>query len=301
MDTSANLPVTEPSDVPEVSDALATARLLWAQGLAIESVRWIQRAAESAEVAGNDLRAVSLARAAADLRAEVSESSEPPPTPNAHTAALPPYDEFTESTIVDSPASSLSRLAAQHNGQSAEAPAPTPSVRPATAAPPPPPPPPPPLAPPPTSAPSLAPAASVAAAPTASVAPPTTPAPAPSAAVSVAPVVAVAPPAAVAAQVPVAASAPPASIPAAAPLLTPPSAPPPPLPPPVAVTAAVTPAAPEVRPIAPAQHQALRVCVLPASDGARELTVRLLDAGEPVPDGASEALLVALDPNTALV
>jgi hypothetical protein len=141
-DISTNLPRTEASDVAEVSLALETARALWSKGLPLESVRWIQRAAENAESAGNDLRAVSLARAAADLRAEVSVASEPAGAKN-EAAALTPYDDFTESTIVDSPASSLARVALQSSVQIAEMPsspptqssviaapaAPTPSAR----------------------------------------------------------------------------------------------------------------------------------------------------------------------------
>jgi hypothetical protein len=120
-DISTNLPLTEASDAAEVSLALETARALWAKGQVLESVRWIQRAAENAESSGNDLRAVALARAAADLRAEVSVHSEPPPAaPKTDAAALAPYDDFTESTIVDSPASSLARVALQSSVQIAE-------------------------------------------------------------------------------------------------------------------------------------------------------------------------------------
>ena len=54
-DLSTNLPLTEASDAAEVSLALETARALWAKGLALESVRWIHRAAENAESAGNDV------------------------------------------------------------------------------------------------------------------------------------------------------------------------------------------------------------------------------------------------------
>jgi hypothetical protein len=84
-------------------------------------VRWIQRAAENAESSGNDLRAVTLARAAADLRAEVSVASEPPGRMN-EAAALTPYDDFTEQTIVDSPATALARQSLQSGVQIAEAP-----------------------------------------------------------------------------------------------------------------------------------------------------------------------------------
>jgi len=114
--------------------ALETARALWSKGQGLESVRWIQRAAENAESAGNDLRAVMLARAAADLRAEVSVASEPPGALN-EAAALTPYDDFTEQTIVDSPASSLARVSLQSGVQIAEMPAEPPTKSSVTAVP----------------------------------------------------------------------------------------------------------------------------------------------------------------------
>jgi hypothetical protein len=118
---SPNLPRAEAGDVAEVELALETARALWRSGQKSESVRWIQRAAESAEAAGNDLRALALARAAADLRAEVNVASEPPGSMN-EAAALTPYDDFTEQTIVDSPATSLARASLQSGVQIAEIP-----------------------------------------------------------------------------------------------------------------------------------------------------------------------------------
>jgi hypothetical protein len=117
---SPNLPRAEAGDAAEVALALETARALWTKGQGLESVRWIQRAAENAESTGDDLRAVSLARAAADLRAEVSVGSEPPGAMN-EAAALTPYDDFSESTIVDSPATSLARASLQSGVQIAEA------------------------------------------------------------------------------------------------------------------------------------------------------------------------------------
>ena len=117
---SPNLPRAEAGDAAEVAAALETARALWSNGQGLESVRWIQRAAENAESSGNDLRAVTLARAAADLRAEFSVGSEPPGRLN-EAAALTPYDDFSESTIVDSPATSLARASLQSGVQIAEA------------------------------------------------------------------------------------------------------------------------------------------------------------------------------------
>lgn len=119
---SPNLPRAEAGDAAEVAAALETARALWSNGQGLESVRWIQRAAENAESSGNDLRAVALARAAADLRAEFSVGSEPPGRMN-EAAALTPYDDFSESTIVDSPATSLARASLQSGVQIAEVPA----------------------------------------------------------------------------------------------------------------------------------------------------------------------------------
>lgn len=113
------MPKAEAGDAAEVALALETARALWAKGQGLESVRWIQRAAENAESAGNDLRAVNLARAAADLRAEVRVGSEPPGAMN-EAAALTPYDDFSEQTIVDSPATSLARQSLQSGVQIAE-------------------------------------------------------------------------------------------------------------------------------------------------------------------------------------
>lgn len=118
---SPNMPRAEDNDASEVALALETARALWLKGQSLESVRWIQRAAEGAEVSGDDLRALALARAAADLRAEVNVASEPPGAMN-EAAALTPYDDFTEQTIVDSPATSLQRASLQSGVQIAEVP-----------------------------------------------------------------------------------------------------------------------------------------------------------------------------------
>jgi hypothetical protein len=119
---SPNLPRAETGDAAEVALALETARALWSKGQGLESVRWIQRAAENAESSGDDLRAVTLARAAADLRAEVRVGSEPPGAMN-EAAALTPYDDFSEQTIVDSPATSLARASLQTGVQIADGPA----------------------------------------------------------------------------------------------------------------------------------------------------------------------------------
>lgn len=127
MTFSPNLPAAEAEDAADVALALETARSLWAKGQGLESVRWIQRAAQGAESAGNDLRAVSLARAAADLRAEVSVASEPPGAMN-EGVALMPYDDFSEQTIVDSPVTAMTRQALQSGVHISDAPRASPRV-----------------------------------------------------------------------------------------------------------------------------------------------------------------------------
>ena len=196
---SPNLPRAEAGDAAEVAAALETARALWSNGQGLESVRWIQRAAENAESSGNDLRAVSLARAAADLRAEFSVGSEPPGRMN-EAAALTPYDDFSESTIVDSPATSLARASLQSGVQIAEAPA---------------------------------------------------------GPVTKSSVMLVSPPAAA--------------------------------------------TAPAVAAARVAQHQAVRVAIISGDPTTRQLSVQVLGEGESAPAGATEALLVSLDPQRKLL
>lgn len=60
-------------------------------------------------------------------------------------------------------------------------------------------------------------------------------------------------------------------------------------------------AASPVRSVTAAQHQTLRVCVIGAGTGARELSVRVLNEGETAPAGAIEALLVSLDSKARLL
>jgi hypothetical protein len=62
-----SLPTSQPSDSSDVQVALATAQSLWGQDPR-EALRWLRKAAEGAADAGDDLRSVQLARAAADLR-----------------------------------------------------------------------------------------------------------------------------------------------------------------------------------------------------------------------------------------
>ena len=60
--------------------AIETARALFRTGERLDALRWLRRAAERAEEAGDDVRSVSLARSAADLSTEL-QSVPPPPVP----------------------------------------------------------------------------------------------------------------------------------------------------------------------------------------------------------------------------
>ncbi len=70
MEGSA-FPVSTEQDDEQVTTALDTASALWTRGDAREALRWLRRAAEMAGEAGDDWRAVQLARAAADLSSEL--------------------------------------------------------------------------------------------------------------------------------------------------------------------------------------------------------------------------------------
>jgi hypothetical protein len=129
---SPNFPNSEPSDPESVVLALETAQALWLRQDRVEAVRWIRRAAENAAEAGEDARAVVLARAAADLMSQTKMRSEPP-RPLDEAAALAPYDDFNEKTIVDFPATTIARQSMQSGVQISELVSRrTPSYRPAT-------------------------------------------------------------------------------------------------------------------------------------------------------------------------
>jgi hypothetical protein len=87
-------PAPEPTDSDDVALALETARALEAQGESGEAARWLRRAADQADQEGNDLRVVTLARAAADLTSPTSgsmpRSIQPPPPKPPPWSAPPP-------------------------------------------------------------------------------------------------------------------------------------------------------------------------------------------------------------------
>ena len=78
----------EPTDSEDVVSALETADIFWTKGDADEAMRWLKRAAESASDAGNDDRALAIARTVADLKTAPVRAVEAPTT--AHKLSRPP-------------------------------------------------------------------------------------------------------------------------------------------------------------------------------------------------------------------
>ena len=80
---TAPFPEPQPGDPEDVAWTLQTAGTMWARGDVHEAVRWLRRAAEAAGDSGHDMRAVMLAKTAADLTAELQlPPSIPPPAPS---------------------------------------------------------------------------------------------------------------------------------------------------------------------------------------------------------------------------
>lgn len=93
-------PIAE--DPEAVVTALETAAVFGAQGDAQEALRWVRRAAEAASDDGNDLRALALARTAADLSSELQQASNPPQAateeaPSPESAEATPQQDEEES------------------------------------------------------------------------------------------------------------------------------------------------------------------------------------------------------------
>jgi hypothetical protein len=71
---------TDPSDLV---DALEVARNLWGKGETADAIRWVRRAVEAADDAGNFERMGALARVAAELTDQTIARSNPPPVPTS--------------------------------------------------------------------------------------------------------------------------------------------------------------------------------------------------------------------------
>lgn len=127
----ANL-IPDPSDSEDVVSALETADVFWTKGDADEAMRWLKRAAESASDAGNDARALAIARSVADLKSAPSRGAEAPSTSAKISRPPPP-----PSAVKAPPPPSAVRSGAQETSEVRRAPPslPTPSVAPGDAGP----------------------------------------------------------------------------------------------------------------------------------------------------------------------
>lgn len=81
------IPSSERSDPEPVRSSLAQAHADFERGEVREALKHLRRAAEGADDAGSELRAVALARAAADLATEVGASLTPAPATAAPSTA----------------------------------------------------------------------------------------------------------------------------------------------------------------------------------------------------------------------
>lgn len=82
------LPKAKQDDTDDVRWALETAHAVWAQGDQRGALSWVSRAAESAAEAGADMRAVELAKGAAELRAKIDGKGPVPPAAAPEPAAV---------------------------------------------------------------------------------------------------------------------------------------------------------------------------------------------------------------------
>src|SRR5882672_1460458 len=93
MDTNIDLPAATATDPSDVVLALETAHALWRNGDSKDALKWLRRAAETAEAEGDDMRALSLARAAAELSDlfPMQPSAPPPPVSISVAPAPSPF------------------------------------------------------------------------------------------------------------------------------------------------------------------------------------------------------------------
>jgi hypothetical protein len=131
-DLNLQFPEPEANDADDVVLALETAGALWKRGDAQEGIRWLRRAAEAAEESGDDLRAVALARAAADFASgdtgRRTKDSQPPEPRQRRLPEAPPLAKRSSPTAV-------SKAAVAPLESSQELPAPPPRRHAATPAP----------------------------------------------------------------------------------------------------------------------------------------------------------------------
>jgi hypothetical protein len=96
MEPILDIPAPEATDSETVAASLETAAVFGAKGDVAETLRWLQRATESASEQGDDARTLVLARTVATLSSrlnsaiEVDAHREPPPAPPPVEAAPAP-------------------------------------------------------------------------------------------------------------------------------------------------------------------------------------------------------------------
>jgi hypothetical protein len=99
MNFPALLPTIEENDSSDTRWALETARTLWGQEERRESLQWVRRAAESAAEAGQDDRALALAKMGAELRNSLDIPRTLPPPP-MQAPDMPAEGEASDELIV---------------------------------------------------------------------------------------------------------------------------------------------------------------------------------------------------------
>ena len=105
MSDSLDLPEVEPRDPEPVAVAIETARALFRTGERLDALRWLRRAAERAEEAGDDVRSVSLARSAADLSTELQSVLPPVASAPPSVASAPPSLASAPPSVASAPPS----------------------------------------------------------------------------------------------------------------------------------------------------------------------------------------------------
>lgn len=105
--TDDKFPQPEPDDAEDVALALTTGSSLWASGDQAEAIRWVRKAQEAADKAGNDTRSLALARAAAELTElqEQTDESAPQESPADVKPQLtkPPMPPASPKTRLETP------------------------------------------------------------------------------------------------------------------------------------------------------------------------------------------------------
>ncbi len=117
-----SIPAPEASDSSDVQAALQAASNLWEQDPR-EALRWLRKAAEGAADAGDDLRSVKLARAAADLRSAANIQASFPPPGSAVPSAPAPNGSAASAPTASAPAASAPTASAPNAAEVPPAPA----------------------------------------------------------------------------------------------------------------------------------------------------------------------------------